>query len=98
MKHEDLPVRWAEKLERYLKEKGSNFAPLSASDFGVGSNVHLKFDDGSYAFFKYAFYLVDEDFNEVAIFTEHCGYHIFTLSGTTIELLESRWPDEDADL
>lgn len=98
MKHEDLPVRWAERLERYLKEKGSNFAQLSASDFGAGSNVHLKFDDGSYAFFKYAFYLVDEDFNEFAVLTEHCGYHIFTLSGTTIELLESRWPDEETNL
>lgn len=93
MKHEDLPVRWAEKLERYLKEKGSNFAQLSASDFGVGSNIHLRFDDGSYAFFKYAFCLTDEEWNEIVVFTEHCGYHIFSLSGTTVESLESKWSE-----
>lgn len=55
-----------------------------------GSNVQLNFEDGSYALFKYAFYLVDKESNEIAVFTEHCGYHIFPLSGTTIKLLESK--------
>ena len=89
MNHQDLPSRWAGRLKSYLAEKGSTFDHLSASDFGVGSNIQISFEDGSYALFKYAFHLTDEESKEIAVFTEHCGYHIFPLSGTTIELLES---------
>ena len=37
----------------------------------------IRFSDGSYALFEYAFYAVDEEKNELAVCTEHCGYHIF---------------------
>ena len=39
------------------------------------------------------FYLVDRTLNEVAVFTEHCGYHIFPVSGTEIEVFESKGSD-----
>ena len=29
------------------------------------------------------------EFKEVGIFTEHCGYHIFNLGGTFINLIEN---------
>jgi len=60
-------------------------------------HLKLTFQDGSFAFFYYAFYLEDEPLKEVAVFTEHCGYHIFPLSGTRLEQLESKWIDEDTD-
>jgi hypothetical protein len=67
------------------------------SSLGVNafSNKHLrlKFADDSTAFFRYAFALIDEDEEEVAVFTEHCGYHVFPLVDTTIEVLEG---DTDA--
>jgi len=49
------------------------------------------------SFFHYAFYLLDEELNEVAVFTEHCGYHIFPLFGTHLTLLESKWSDVGTD-
>jgi hypothetical protein len=48
----------------------------------------MEFPDGSSAFFHYAFYLKDETLGEVAVFTEHCGYHIFPLYDTRLELID----------
>jgi hypothetical protein len=31
----------------------------------------------------------------MAVFTGHCGYHVFPLTGTIIELLESKWTERD---
>ena len=93
MKYDDLPQRWARKLKSHLREElGLNRDKLSAEEF---NNNHLKlnFADGSFAFFNFAFYLLDEESKEVAVFTEHCGYHIFPLLGTELELLEPKWPD-----
>ena len=94
MKHDDLPERWAKKLKAYLREeRGSDRDHLSATDFGVNQSLRINFADGSFAFFQYAVYLLDRELNEVAVFTEHCGYHIFPLYGTQLELLESKWTD-----
>jgi hypothetical protein len=95
MNHKDLPERWAGKLKAYLREElGVNRETLSAEDFHY--SLKINFEDGSYAFFGYAFYLLDRDLNEVAVFTEHCGYHIFPLLGTNLELFESKWTDVGA--
>lgn len=94
MRHDDLPVRWANKLGAYLREqRGSERGHLSATDFGVNQHLKINFPDGSFAFCRHAFYLLDRESNEVAVFTEHCGYHIFPLYGTQLELLESKWTD-----
>lgn len=39
--------------------------------------VNFVFEDGSHAFFNDAFYFFSPDGKEVAILTEHCGYHVF---------------------
>ncbi len=97
MKHNDLPERWAEKLKAHLRDElGADRDYLSATDFS-GQSLKINFQDGSSAFFRYAFYLLDREFNEVAVFTEHCGYHIFPLYGTHLELLESKWTDVGTD-
>jgi hypothetical protein len=93
MRHDDLPERWAKKLEAYLREQGSERGRLSATDFSVNQSLKVNFQDGSCAFFQSAFYLLDRGSNEVAVFTENCGYHIIPLSGTRLELLESKWTD-----
>ena len=91
MKHNDLPERWAKKLSAYLHdERGSDRDHLSATDFATNQSLMISLPDGSSAFLRYAFYLIDRDLNEVAVFTEHCGYHIFPLYGTHLELLESK--------
>jgi hypothetical protein len=91
MKHEDLPERWDGRLQSYLHEQGVKRNRLSAEEFH--HHLKLTFEDGSFAFFHHAFYLLDENLKEVAIFTKHCGYHIFPLFGTRLELLESKWTD-----
>ena len=47
--------------------------------------------------FRHAFYLLDRDLNEIAVFTEHCGYHFFPLYDTEIELLDSVNADVGTD-
>jgi hypothetical protein len=91
MKHEDLPERWLLKLRAHLEEIGEGGDRLSAYEFH--HHLKLTFEDGSSAFFYYAFYILDETLNEVAVFTEHCGYHVFPAVGTKLEILESRWVD-----
>jgi hypothetical protein len=93
MRQDDLPERWARKLEAYLREnRGSDRGHLLAPDFG-NQSLKMNFPDGSFVFFRFAFYLLDRESNEVAVFTEHCGYHVFPLHGSQLELLESKWTD-----
>ncbi len=88
MKQKDLPQRWLEKLQNYLKEIGSKYNELSADAFR--HNLKIEFGDRSYALFHYAFYWIDEEAKEIAVFTEHCGYHIFPLIDTKLELTDSQ--------
>lgn len=78
-----FPEHWQLRVKDYLASKGSSFSELSATDFT--NNLKLTFEDGSNAFFIYAFYLVDEPMKEVAVFTEHCGYHVFPFGIETLE-------------
>ncbi len=84
MRHEDLPERWILKLRAHLEQ-----VRLSAYEFR--DHLKLTFEDGSSAFVYYAFYILDETVKEVAVFTEHCGYHVFPAAGTNLEILESKW-------
>jgi len=60
-------------------------------------HVAIRFADGSHAMFRHAFDLVDRDMNEIAVFTEHCGYRFFPLYDTRIELLDSVNTDVGTD-
>jgi hypothetical protein len=66
-----LPDHW----RQWLHQRGR---PLDVKDFGQ-TQVTLRFVDGSIAFFEYAFFAVDDERGELAVFTEHCGYHVFRL-------------------
>ena len=90
MKHEDLPDRWKRKLvewiQRFADDKRTR---LSVEDFPVGYDLKMIFKDESEALFKYAFTIEAPEFNEIGVFTEHCGYHIFSLSGTHVARIET---------
>ena len=75
MNQDQLPQHWQDWIAKN-KENGR----LSCSDFK--DTVELVFEDGSSANFNYAFAVEDKERNELAVFTEHCGYHVFCLSGT----------------
>lgn len=79
MRYDDLPERWKVKLQQHVATTGGGeFRGLSASDF-LSSTVAITFEDDSRVEFKYAFVVEAPEFREVAVFTEHCGYHIFPL-------------------
>ncbi len=89
MKHEDLPERWKNKIKEYQEKLGVfNTTKLSAYDFFTNKIAKIKFEDGSYAEFRYPLIINAPEFSEAGVFTEHCGYHIFNLGGTYINLVE----------
>ena len=78
MRDTDLPERWKLKLQEYLIAKGSTRSEkLSASEFPSETTVSIRFEDGSHVEFRYAFVIEAPEFREVAVFTEHCGHHVF---------------------
>lgn len=88
-----LPQKWRDRIIEHIRIGGdSENETLGATDFG-NTCVRLTFPDGSEAFFNYAFYLTDPLTNELAVFTEHCGYHLFPLWETKIETLRSEWSE-----
>ena len=77
MKHE-IPERWKAALRAYVQRTtGEDRGHLSAYDFDSNSQVSIRFPDGSFACFHDAFFLRDKGLLEVAVFTEHWGYHFF---------------------
>lgn len=85
MKYDDLPERWKKKIVDYLRKNGeTEREKLSAYDFFANQILEIKFEDDSYAEFRYPLLINAPEFNEVGVFTEHCGYHIFNLGGTYI--------------
>src|SRR5262245_50976578 len=81
---------WKPRLRAYLRERhGHDRDRLSAGDFACGQSVIIRFPDGSHALFRYAFAIVDDLGQEVAVFTEHCGYHVFPLVDAELEVVQS---------
>ena len=90
MKHNDLPARWKTKLVEWIRRCADDHREhLSATDFPWSHNVSITFDDGSTALFRYALLIEAPEFDEVGVFTEHCGYHIFSLGGTHVARIET---------
>jgi hypothetical protein len=68
---------------RSILERG-----LNAGDFSIRNTVEIKFDDGSSASFRCAFFVRSQEANRVTVFTEHCGYHEFHAGGLEIQDVE----------
>jgi hypothetical protein len=68
-----------------IKVKG-----LSAYDFNSDA-VEVLFEDGSSTNFKYSFYVESPEKAVIAVFTEHCGYHLFSSSGATVRTVPESW-------
>jgi hypothetical protein len=90
MKHEDLPQRWKDKIKKWLAARGAHGQEkLSAGDFSLDATVKITFEDGSHAQFNYPLVIEAPEWNEVGVFTEHCGYHIFR-AGSIYALEEAK--------
>ena len=92
MKHKDLPQRWKNRIKEYLLKNVSEYSRkymrFSVYDFSDNLNLKITFDDGSNAFFKDAFYWLDTESKEIAVFTEHRGYHLINLPELLIETFD----------
>ena len=75
MNKNDLPKRWSVILNGYLQNRDQ----LEIFDFTL-ERIEIVFEDGSFTKFNDAFCLEDETYQEVCIFTEYNGYHIFNRS------------------
>ena len=76
---EQILEDWAEELSSHIgrsvqdiREKG-----LSATDFSPLHDLRVSLMDGSFVQFRYAFAVSSEAKRAIAVFTEHCGYHVF---------------------
>ena len=89
MRNTDLPERWKLKLQEYLIAKGGTKPEkLSASEFPSETTVIIRFEDDSHVEFRCAFVIEAPEFREVAVFTEHCGYHLFPLYDGLLLIVE----------
>ncbi len=80
-----LSPHWRMLLAEHIKNlTGGKFTSPGARHFT--EMIILRFPDGSRADFTFAFHLIDGERGEVAVFTEHCGYHIFPLADTRIDV------------
>ena len=85
-----VPDEWKPRLRVYLRAAcGEDRDRLSAGDFSPEQSVHVRFDDGSYALFRYAFALLDAAGERCMVFTEHCGYHVFPVGASGVEVTRS---------
>ena len=83
----DYPVvRQASRMLQDWSMQLAERAGISVNEFLKAPERHLSFPietvrvdlmDGSHVEFKYAFSLVAEEMKAIAVFTEHCGHHIF---------------------
>ena len=73
----------------FYERHGEERDRLSAGDFPTGQSVIIRFPDGSQVLFRHAFAIPDEAGREVAVFTDHCGYHVFPLGDAELEVVQS---------
>lgn len=73
-----LEEEWGEEISRYLDCSSGEFraAPSKYMRFPQTS-VRVELMDGSFAEFKCAFAVPSEPKKAIAVFTEHCGHHVF---------------------
>jgi hypothetical protein len=92
--HKSLPEHWRKRVtDLALKNSNGQFQDLSATTFR--RSVGLNFPDGSAATFEHAFYLVDDERQELLLLSEHCGYHVFPLDGLQYTYSERTTPSTE---
>lgn len=81
-----LILDWAEELATTLGRSVDEIrhSGLSAYDFPSGSRLHVKLMDGSTLRFRHAFHVIRKSEHALAVFTEHCGYHVFPLQDAEV--------------
>jgi hypothetical protein len=81
-----LILDWAEELAVTLRRSADDIRRegLTAYDFPANTQLHVKLMDGSTLRFRHAFHVIRQSQHALAIFTEHCGYHVFPLADAEV--------------
>jgi hypothetical protein len=68
-------------IQEWTPELAEHFtctvAEVRSSMFSFPHDILVELMDGSTVNFRYAFALVSEAKRAIAVFTEHCGHHVF---------------------
>ena len=94
-----VPDEWKARLRAHIRAtRGEDRDRLSAYDFSPEQSVRLRFEDGSFADFRYAFAVPDEAGKCCMVFTEHCGYHVFPVGPDGVEVVRKGQGDGSGPL
>jgi hypothetical protein len=70
--------QWAEELATTLKTTVEKIRGGEIDLFSIPlTTVRVELMDDSFVEFRCSFFVVSESKRAIAIFTEHCGYHVF---------------------
>lgn len=73
-----LETEWAPELAAHLGCNEADFRSAPGKYLAFPSQgLRVELMDGSFAELRWAFALVSEERKAVAVFTEHCGHHLF---------------------
>ena len=74
-----LISEWADELSQHLGRPSEQIRNegLGAADFSARGSLHVQLADGSFVQFECAFHVVNPHKHAIAVFTEHCGHHVF---------------------
>ncbi|OCH32031.1 hypothetical protein A6E13_15775 [Aliivibrio fischeri] len=83
--NKNIVLDWIELLSLKLSKSVSDIllTGLEYQDFSADC-VELSFEDDSYCQFNNAFAIENKETKQIAIFTEHCGYHVFSSLGVCV--------------
>lgn len=89
--HHIVIKSWIYELSNHLKRSSQSLLTqgLSSEDFPSSSQIELEFPDASKIVFQSAFYLENTARELVAVFTEHCGYHVFPINDLQIRKIST---------
>ena len=75
---DELQREWAFELAKRFGQGVESFlaSPTKFMKYPIEA-VRVELMDGSHVEFKYAFALVSEELKAIAVFTEHCGHHVY---------------------
>jgi hypothetical protein len=74
----EIEADWADLIAAHFHVTVPDVLSASRPWFEFPQGVlAIELMDGSRVEFKFAFYLIDEAKRAIAVFTEHCGHHVF---------------------
>lgn len=84
--NERIRIEFAELLAKQVGRSWDDLVTngLINADFPNNQDVEIKLPDGSSAYFKHAFYVINPNQSQVAVFTEHSGHHVYSTVGIEI--------------